>query len=131
MNIYDIARANDSISDRLNDQWWERHEAEQRRRDAIRQRATEMAEDPDELESMRSAAILIDAEVELHLPDGTVASLDRAPDLLRDAARSNDTMRANHIAVAAQRAIVDELVAGARYWFDEDDEDDDFEPEAA
>lgn len=122
MNIYDIAQANDSISDRLNDQWWERHEAEQRRRDAIRQRATEMAEDPDELESMRSAAILIDAEVELRLPDGTIASLDRAHDLLRDAARSNDTMRANHIAVAAQRAIVDELVAKADHWFDEDDE---------
>lgn len=126
MNIYDIARANDSISDRLNDQWWERHEAEQRRRDAIRQRATEMAEDPDELESMRSAAILIDAEVELHIPDGTIVSLDRAHDLLRDAARSNDTIRANGIAVAAQRAIVDELVAQAGRWFDE--EGDECEP---
>lgn len=127
MNIYDIARAADA--------WGDSILADQERRDAIaegrayqiRQRAEELAEDPDELESMRSAAILIDAEVELRLPDGTIASLDRAHDLLRDAARSNDTMRANHIAVAAQRAIVNELVARADCWFD-DLEGDECEP---
>lgn len=119
MSIYDIARANDSISDRLNDQWWERHEAEQRRRDAIRQRAEELAEDLDELESLRAAGVLVDADIAVRLDDGTTVALDRAHDLLRDAARSNDTMRANHIAVAAQRAIVDELVARAEHWFDD------------
>ena len=123
MNIYDIARANDSISDRLNDQWWERHEAEERRRKAIQRRAEELAEDPDELERLRIDAVLIDAEIELHMPDGTIAALDRAHDLLRDAARSNDTMRANRIAVAAHRAIVDELVARAGCWFEDGDDE--------
>ncbi len=106
-----IARANDSISDRINDERWERHEAEKRYREVARFRAEVLAEDPAKLRELRAKGELNYSDVGVISPDGTRSDLDDIFDLIRDAARSGDLPRAQHLSIAAQKAIVAELSA--------------------
>ncbi len=110
MSASTIASTNDSISDRLNDELWERHEADKHRREVIRFRAEAQADDPQRLAALRAKGELNYAEMGVTF-EGAPVDFDSAFDLMRDAVRNGDMPRARDIALRVHREIVDELAA--------------------
>lgn len=114
MNASAIARVNDSISDRVNEEHWRAHEAREQRLREIRAYAwtdaEETVEDAGALQHQRDAFGLNYGEMGVQHA-GTPITFDRAFDLMRFAVLRRDIDAAAEIAEAVQKELTAHIAA--------------------